>query len=82
MIKDTALNIHAILGGTGAALGFVMAAIDWNQTILRHIGDELQILYIFSAILFILCLIMTLTSVKEIPIVLIKNTERLPLIGI
>lgn len=80
--QDTALNIHAILGGSGAALGFVMAAIDWNHTFLSFIGDELQILWIFAFVLFIVGLVMTLTSVKETPIILIKsNNERMPLVG-
>lgn len=84
--QDTALNVHAILGGTGAALGFVMAAVDWNHTLLRHIGDELQVVYIFAAIIFVIGLCLTLTSVREIPIVLVNSNnrhgnERLPLVG-
>jgi hypothetical protein len=69
------------LGGSGAALGFILGAIDWNQTFLHHLGDELQILYVFSSVIFFIGLVVTLTSAKEIPIVLIKNNkERMPLI--
>ena len=68
--QDTGLNIHAFLGGLGSAFGYVISAIKWEKTILKFIGDELQILFVFVTIVFVLTLIITLTSVSETPIVL------------
>jgi hypothetical protein len=47
---------------------------------LYSIGDESQILFAFSAIAFIPALLITLTSVKETPLVL-NEQENLPLLG-
>jgi hypothetical protein len=72
-----------VLGGTGAAFGYIVSAIDWNTSFLKSVGDELQILYIFAAVIFIFTLTVTLTSVSEIPITLVKtNSEKMPLLGI
>ena len=38
--QDTALNIHAMLGGIGGALGYVLAAIKWDDTFLKFIGKK------------------------------------------
>ena len=35
--QDTGLNIHAFLGGTGGAIGYVLAGIDWTYTFLNFI---------------------------------------------
>ena len=37
--QDTALNIHAFLGGIGGTLGFVLGAIDWTRTPFKVIGN-------------------------------------------
>ena len=37
--QDTGLNIHAMLGGLGSALGFVLAAVNWKKTFFSHIGE-------------------------------------------
>ena len=76
--QETGLNIHAFLGGKksyliytskskilfiffiegiGASLGYVLAALIHNE----------QTLYYISAISFIICLLMTMTSAKEKP---------------
>ena len=78
--QDTGLNIHSFLGGTGSAFGFVVAAINWENTVFNFIGEEMQILYVFSTVVFISTLIVTLTSVKETSIVLVKE-ERIPLLS-
>ena len=51
--QDTGLNIHAFLGGLGSAFGYVISAIKWEKTILKFIGDELQILFVSSLYLLI-----------------------------
>lgn len=41
--QDTGLNIHAFLGGTGGAVGYIIAGIDWTDTFLNFIGIFLRI---------------------------------------
>ena len=38
--QDTGLNIHAMLGGLGSGLGFILAAINWKKTFLYRIGTN------------------------------------------
>ena len=66
-LKDqaTALNIHAFLGGMGASVGYILASIEWENTILNRCGDELQILFTIITFLFVFSLVCTMTSVKE-----------------
>ena len=63
--QDTGLNMHAMLGGLGSALGYVLAAINWKDTFFNKIGDEFLILFIISSVIFFTTLVLTLTSVKE-----------------
>jgi solute carrier family 45 protein 1/2/4 len=77
--QDTGLNIHAFLGGMGSALGYVLSAIQWDKTFFKFIGDDLQILFVFATAIFIITLIISLTSVKETPLVL-NQTESVPLL--
>lgn len=63
---DTGLNIQAILGGIGAATGYLLTALFYNE----------QVLYIISATVFIICLISTLTSAKEKPLSLRKKSNN------
>jgi hypothetical protein len=39
--QSTGLNIHAFLGGAGACLGYIIAAIDWNFEFIQ-IGATLK----------------------------------------
>lgn len=78
--QETGLNLHAFLGGAGSAFGYVLAAIDWNGTFFSFIGEDLQILYFFSLIIFLLTLVATMTSVKEIPLPS-NDTEKIALLG-
>jgi hypothetical protein len=43
--QDTGLNIHAMLGGLGSALGFILAAIDWKKTFFHYIGKQIEIIF-------------------------------------
>ncbi|CAF0713395.1 unnamed protein product [Brachionus calyciflorus] len=63
--QHMALNLHAFLGGVGGALGYILSAVDWKNSYLSFLGDESQILFILTSIIFISCLYMTLTAAKE-----------------
>lgn len=63
--QEKGLNIHAFLGGLGSSLGFVLTYIEWDKTIFNIIGDELQILYLVASIIFVICLSITMSTIKE-----------------
>ncbi len=42
--QDTGLNVHAFLGGFGAASGYLLTSIDWNNsTLYKAFGTDLSI---------------------------------------
>ena len=43
--QDTGLNIHAFLGGVGASLGYILTAIEWDNSV--FIKYRKKMLYIF-----------------------------------
>lgn len=76
--KDTAFNIHAFLGGMGAALGYILTSIEWNKTFFGQFADETQILFTISAVIFLLCLFSTITSAREDTIQIeIENDDKI-----
>jgi hypothetical protein len=51
------LKVYFIFQGIGASMGYILAALIHNE----------QILYFISASIFIICLLSTMTAVKEMP---------------
>jgi solute carrier family 45 protein 1/2/4 len=77
--QDTGLNIHAFLGGIGASVGYILTAIEWKEFSLFKIQEN-QILFIISAVIFSITLVLTMTSAKEKPFKLHANNETEDLI--
>ncbi|XP_072036557.1 proton-associated sugar transporter A-like [Amphiura filiformis] len=83
---DKGLNIRALLGGLGGAVGYILNSINWENTALSVIGDQAFIMFVFCLIVALICFVLTLTSVKETPLPSIRlpnnNTdeERKPLL--
>jgi len=51
------MHTHYLLKGIGASIGYILAAVIHNE----------QILYFISAIIFVICLLSTMTAAKEKP---------------
>ena len=65
--KDTALNIHAFLGGIGEALGFLLSAINWIPDTSNTIGKKMRIILktqinLFFRLIFFLTKIILFTD--------------------
>lgn len=55
--------------GLGGALGYLTGAMDWGQTILGYtLASEFQVIFFFAALVFIICLIIHLCSIPEVPL--------------
>lgn len=65
--QHLALNLHAFLGGVGGSLGYILSAIEWKHTFFSLLGDESQILFVLTSLIFIFCLYLTLTAAQEQP---------------
>ncbi|XP_063278466.1 membrane-associated transporter protein isoform X4 [Prinia subflava] len=63
------LNGDVIISGLGGALGYLTGAMDWGQTILGYtLASEFQVIFLFAALVFIICLTLHLCSIPEVPL--------------
>ncbi|XP_008946647.1 PREDICTED: membrane-associated transporter protein-like, partial [Merops nubicus] len=59
----------------GGALGYLTGAMDWDQTVLGFsLASEFQVIFFFAAFVFLVCLIIHLRSIPEVPLGF-KNEE-------
>ncbi|XP_048148583.1 membrane-associated transporter protein isoform X3 [Corvus hawaiiensis] len=62
------LNGDVMISGLGGALGYLTGAMDWGQTILGYtLASEFQVIFLFAALVFIICLTVHLCSIPEVP---------------
>ncbi|XP_061633483.1 solute carrier family 45 member 4-like isoform X1 [Phyllopteryx taeniolatus] len=64
--QDMALNIHAFSAGLGGALGYMLGGLDWTGTSLgQAFKSQQQVLFLFTAIIFIISVILHMFSIPE-----------------
>ncbi|XP_061111275.1 solute carrier family 45 member 4 [Conger conger] len=64
--QDMALNIHAFSAGLGGAVGYMLGGLDWTHTFLgATFKSQEQILFVFTAILFVASVALHLVSIEE-----------------
>ncbi|NXU51982.1 S45A2 protein, partial [Turnix velox] len=67
--KEKGLHYHALLTGLGGALGYLTGAMDWGKTVLGHsLASEFQVIFFFATLVFIICLVLHLRSIPEVPL--------------
>ncbi|NXK55584.1 S45A2 protein, partial [Chauna torquata] len=67
--KEKGLHYHALFTGLGGALGYLTGAVDWGHTVLGYsLASEFQVIFLLSALVFILCLTVHLRSIPEVPL--------------
>ncbi|NXY87183.1 S45A2 protein, partial [Alcedo cyanopectus] len=67
--KEKGLHYHALFTGLGGALGYLTGAMDWGQTVLGYsLASEFQVIFFFAALVFLVCLIIHLRSIPEVPL--------------
>lgn len=73
-----ALSTYTIMAGMGGCLGYAIGAVDWNKTIFANlIGDNIKTVFALVTVIFIISLLTTLTSFREIPLKLLESDEML-----
>ncbi|NXC42876.1 S45A2 protein, partial [Penelope pileata] len=74
--KEKGLHYHALFTGLGGALGYLTGAVDWGETILGYsLASEFQVIFLLSALVFLICLTVHLRSIPEVPLKY-NNEER------
>ncbi|CRK98794.1 CLUMA_CG012011, isoform A [Clunio marinus] len=73
-----ALSTFTIMAGLGGCLGYALGAINWDTTIFANfIGDNIKTVFTLTTIIFIIAMLFTVTSFREIPLKLIESDEML-----
>ncbi|XP_021236891.1 membrane-associated transporter protein isoform X3 [Numida meleagris] len=63
------LNGDEMISGLGGALGYLTGAVDWGETVLGYsLTSEFQVIFLLSALVFLICLIVHLRSIPEVPL--------------
>lgn len=73
-----ALSMFTVMAGAGGCLGYALGAIDWNNTVFSNlIGDNIKTVFTIVTILFVVALLLTITSFREIPLKLMDEDDML-----
>uniref|UniRef100_A0A8C3BLH0 Solute carrier family 45 member 2 n=1 Tax=Cairina moschata TaxID=8855 RepID=A0A8C3BLH0_CAIMO len=76
--KEKGLHYHALFTGLGGALGYLTGAVDWGQTVLGYsLTSEFQVIFLLSALVFLICLTVHLRSIPEVPLRYNKEETKL-----
>lgn len=76
--NNTGFNVHAFLGGSGAALGYLITSIDWENSLLADYIDidESTLMSIIVTLVFVLSIVSTMVASKEKQIIIAKGELR------
>ncbi|CAF0854071.1 unnamed protein product [Adineta ricciae] len=70
------LTIFTSMAGLGGSLGYFLGGIPWEKTILTQIlGDHVHVLFTLVWIIYIICMILSVTAAKEPNITAIMATN-------
>lgn len=73
-----ALSTFTIMAGIGGFLGYSTGAINWKDTALgQFLGGNIITVFTIVLVVFLLCLLTTITSFREIPLSLMEKDELL-----
>ena len=67
--QDSGLSFLSLVSAIGSLFGYLLGAINWDNTFFKILGNDRLIISIISSILVVVCLAITLTSIKETPLV-------------
>ncbi|KAH3825795.1 hypothetical protein DPMN_127675 [Dreissena polymorpha] len=63
------LTSFTVMAGLGGSFGYLMGGIDWEATSFgAALGGHVRVVFTGVLVMFIVCVILTLTSFKEIPL--------------
>uniref|UniRef100_A0A2M4ACQ0 Putative sucrose transporter n=1 Tax=Anopheles triannulatus TaxID=58253 RepID=A0A2M4ACQ0_9DIPT len=73
-----ACSTYSLLSGVGGSIGYLIGAIDWDETTLGDLlGGNINTVFILVTVIFIFCLLVTVSSFREIPLPLMERDELL-----
>jgi solute carrier family 45, member 1/2/4 len=76
--QGRALSTFTLMSGVGGCMGYALGAINWDKTIFANfIGDNIKTVFTIVTIIFIVAMLCTITSFREIPLKLLESDEML-----
>lgn len=71
-----ALTTFTVLSGLGGGLGYVMGGVNWEETAIgTSMGGHIKTVFAIVGVLFIICVLSTLTSFREMPLAIANQAE-------
>ena len=63
------LSTFTVLAGLGGSLGYIFGGINWGDTkVGASFGSHVRVVFTIVLVLYIICLLLTMTSIKEVPL--------------
>ncbi|CAH1773681.1 unnamed protein product [Owenia fusiformis] len=64
------LTTFTIMAGLGGSLGYLLGGIDWSKIMSTNsfIGGHVRFVFTFVLVMYIVCLLVTISSYKEVPL--------------
>ncbi|ESO93540.1 hypothetical protein LOTGIDRAFT_119222 [Lottia gigantea] len=63
------LTMFTVMAGIGGSIGYLMGGVDWNATEFgTAFGGHIRVVFFLVLIVFILCVLSTVTSFRELPL--------------
>lgn len=76
--KSRALSMFTIMAGIGGTVGYLIGGIDWSElTVGQWLGGNENTVFVIVLIVFIMSLIVTVTSFREMPLSVLEKNELL-----
>lgn len=73
-----ALSTFTIMAGVGGCLGYAFGAINWDETVFSNfIGDNIKTVFTLVTVIFVIAMLVSITSFREIPLRLMETDEML-----
>ncbi|XP_053676382.1 membrane-associated transporter protein-like [Anopheles nili] len=73
-----ACSTFSILAGMGGSIGYAMGGINWDETSFGELlGGSIRTVFTMVSVIFAICLTISLTSFREIPLPLLEQDDLL-----
>ncbi|KAG8200107.1 hypothetical protein JTE90_001960 [Oedothorax gibbosus] len=70
------LSAFTLMAGLGGSVGYLMGAIQWEDTFLGHLlGSQVSVVFTIVTVIFVVCLLTTICSFPEIPLSVLRNPK-------
>ncbi|ELU07954.1 hypothetical protein CAPTEDRAFT_23351, partial [Capitella teleta] len=63
------LGTFTVMAGFGGSLGYIMGGINWSSTTFgESLGGHVKVVFTLVLLIHIVCVVMTITAIKEVPL--------------